>query len=244
VRIVDTQDLQMLEPDPRLEVLRGSYRGRVWMIGNGLSLSCTPLEKLVGEKTFAMNAISLMYPKTPWRPSFYFCISSNVVAAHRLALFRATVDAGIPSFLSATWRNTVFQDAEHIYWLHSLIKGVKEETVWSKDVSRLLGRCHTSMYGAMQIASYLGFDELYLLGCDMGWKPLWTDERDENHFDVGYSIGAKLMSDVDAKKIDDGMLEAHANAKEATDALGIKVFNATLGGELEIYPRVSMDEIL
>ena len=46
----------------RLASLKGKYKGeRVFIIGNGPSLNKTPLDKLDGEFTFAMNRFYLMY---------------------------------------------------------------------------------------------------------------------------------------------------------------------------------------
>lgn len=215
---------------------------RIWMIGNGPSLTTEVLERLRGEQTFAMNAISFIYPHTQWRPSFYLCASSNVVRLDRQVLFWRSVALGVPTYLLSEWRNSVFFDAPHVRWIN--LDAKRGEFRWSHDIDRFVGRCHTSMYIAMQIAVALGFRELYLVGCDMGWGPLLRDDADPNHFDRGYSIGASMISEADAAKIEAGMTLAHELAKKETERAGVRVYNATNGGRLEVYPRVSLEEVI
>lgn len=217
--------------------------GRIFLIGNGPSLTPAILEKLTGEYTFGMNAISFIYPKTEWRPSFYLCVSSNAEKPLRQVFFYRSIALGIPSFLRREWRNQIFFDAPHTYWLNLPSKEWRQCN-WSTDLSEHVGRCHTSMFIAIQIAVYLGFKELYLLGCDMGWKAMPTDAYDPNHFDSGYSFAACLVSQEDADDIQRRHYLAHEKAKEETDSLGIKVYNATEGGSLEVYPRVRLDDVL
>jgi hypothetical protein len=39
------------------------------------------------------------------------------------------------------------------------------------------------------------------------------------------------------------MIMHYEKAKEVCDALGIKVFNATVGGKLEVFPRVNYKDL-
>ena len=54
------------------ESLRNQYSGqRGFIIGNGPSLRVEDLDSLQGEITIASNKIYMIFPKTPWRPTFY-----------------------------------------------------------------------------------------------------------------------------------------------------------------------------
>jgi hypothetical protein len=46
-----------------------------------------------------------------------------------------------------------------------------------------------------------------------------------------------------AEEADAYLSSGHATAKEVCDQLGIEIYNATVGGELEIFPRVDFMEL-
>lgn len=244
-------------PSKKLADIRGKYSGqRIFLIGNGPSLAYTDLELLQDEYTFGMNSISLLYNRTTWRPKFYFCISSNVRFETRPAIFKASIDLGIPSFLSTGFKGIV-EETPQVYWIHSprLRDSVDELPipVWSEDVSRLVGRCGTSMFCVVQIALYMGFKELYLVGCDLGWKGVVSPNEehhsdpeggDVNHFTREYSHGVKWITDGGAGRIDWEMRLAHCLINQIVEQKETKVYNATLGGNLETYERVRLEDVV
>jgi hypothetical protein len=235
--------------EPRLLGLKGKYGGRIWMVGNGPSLSQTPLDLLAekGEYSFGMNAISLIYPSTTWRPSFYMCVSSNTRHPERLAMFMESVDLGIPCFISDDNQGK-FPDRENIYWIYSPRSRMADNNTqirgWSEVCERIVWRYSTSMYLAAQLAVYLGFKELYLLGCDMNWQEMPDNGNDPNHFTASYSVSATPFTPARAARLNFEMEEAHMIMLDIADQAGFKIFNATVGGSLEVYPRVDMQDVL
>lgn len=63
--------------------------------------------------------------------------------------------------------------------------------------------------------------------------------NDPNHFPSGYRYEPILNYDANEKH-----LRAFTLAKQICDDLGVEVYNATLGGELEIYSRVDFHDIV
>ena len=235
--------------DSNISELRGKYSGRVFLVGNGPSLNETPLEQLYeqGEYTFAMNNISRIFPKTTWRPSFYFAVSSNLKVKARRKYFIEPSHLNIPCFIERGWQGT-YPDRPNVYWIYCpYMKGKEEDgnpALWSQDCGIITGRHATSMYSVMQIAVYLGFTELYLIGCDLGYKGFNRGEPDPSHFDTNYWEGLLPFTDEGAERENNNMLRAHTYAKGMLDHLGITVKNATVGGELEVYERIDIDELL
>lgn len=89
-----------------------------------------------------------------------------------------------------------------------------------------------SLAAAMQIAVREGYGPLYLLGCDLGF----TGEGD--HFHPKYGVGARLLpADFQAERA----LRAHNVAYRSCP---VPIYNCTPGGALDIYPRVSLEEVL
>ena len=86
----------------------------------------------------------------------------------------------------------------------------------------------------MQIAIYMGFKEIYLLGCDNSY----SDDKNKQHFvESGHY-------DPTYKTAGDRMVVAYMEAKKYADSKNVKIYNATRGGMLEVFPRVDLDEVL
>lgn len=232
----------------RILSLKGKYSGRIWMIGNGPSLANTPLHLLKNEYSFGMNAISLIYPATTWRPSFYLCISSNMRFPERRPIFQASIDLGIPSFVRDIFEGVYLESRPNTYWIYtpSVRAERKDELIpgWSTICEYVVWRYATSMYVAAQLAVYMGFAELYLLGCDLGWQVLHDNQNDPNHFAKDYAQHTRTNNQEKTDRINREMAASHSLLKEMSEKYGFNVFNATLGGGLEAHPRVNMLEVL
>lgn len=240
------------------------YQGkRAFLIGNGPSLARTPFDQLQGEYTFAMNRIALLYDKVNWRPSFFVCTTTNIARPEWREDILRTISLGIPSFC---WNNLNEYIPPHSNVIDINCTHGKEvvsyapDEWWSYDVSQRVCKFGTSLLVALQIAVYMGFNPIYLLGCDLGFETngnkltlnilisnvlrrLTGQQRisspDPNHFDPSYGTPGCAPETLNIN-----MLAAHNLALRATERIGVKIFNATLGGELEISPRVELDHIL
>jgi len=86
--------------------------------------------------------------------------------------------------------------------------------------------------GALQLAAYMGFTEIYLLGTDCQQY----DDDEKMHFTSDYSVVKSILN---LNKI----ISAYEVAKEYAEAHGIKIYNATRGGSLEVFQRVDFDSL-
>ena len=173
---------------------------RFFVIGNGPSLLDTPLDKIAGEKSVALNRIHLIYYRTKWRPTHYVKTDHN----HRLVnvyneeniyhaeqgykcyLWERFRDGHpdehrfMPHGMGDNWRNvTWIPRCEHHYYHAD--NHIKKAQSW-----HLPSIC-TAFSGigpAIQIAVLEGATEIYLLGCDLGYgRP-----KGKDHFSSEYSI--------------------------------------------------------
>lgn len=215
--------------------LRGKYAGeRLFVLGNGPSLSETPLEKLSNEYTFAVNEIHNIYNNTSWRPSFYLCLSPQDEPE---AYFR-TFDLGIPCFMfesrmeffeNHAGRN--FNQLSNIIALEGVplynrldryepdfnsIESISE--VWSVDIMDKVYRYNGSMYPVMQIATYMGFDEIYLLGCDLydDYRPHLIFEEGSDPTEYFPKYNSSLRNVIDFFATSDSMIKTLLNAVSYT----------------------------
>jgi hypothetical protein len=242
----------------------GKYQGqRAFLIGNGPSLAQTPLDQLQGEHTLAMNRIALLYDKVSWRPSFFVCTTTNVARLEWHKDILRTISLGIPSFVWDRLKEYIEPRSNIVYvnCTHGdeVVSHAPDEW-WSYDVSQRVCKFGSSMLVALQIAVYMGFNPIYLLGCDLGFRGprnklisnmliskalrrltgrRSVPTRDPNHFDPSYGTPG-LAPD----KLNVNMLAAHNLALRATERIGVQICNATLGGELEVYPRVELAHVL
>jgi hypothetical protein len=246
--------------------MKGMYAGRrCFIAGNGPSLAHTPLGLLESEYSFGMNKIADIFPNTPWRPNFFIAVANGIT-------FPSMTSAYIKAVEEA--KNYAFVNAQNLKYVSTLEHGWNKTTyhiprnvipvtvtfkhrtpcydlqVWSDDISESVSKDGSSMFAAMQIAVYLGFNPLYLIGCDLGIRAWDYDEEDDpNHFSPGYWGKLKIrnkpykLTESYARNTQSHIIMGHRTAKSACELRGIEVYNATLGGEMEIYPRVDFMEL-
>ena len=108
---------------------------------------------------------------------------------------------------------------------------------YSADVAKQVGWGYTVTYCAMQLLTYMGFSEIYLLGMDCSYPKgvkCYKDFRSEADIAKGLKDG----------QIMDEYIIGYMAAKQYCDRIGVKVYNATRGGHLEVFPRVNFDEVI
>ena len=88
---------------------------------------------------------------------------------------------------------------------------------------------NTVTYICLELAVYMGFKEIYLLGVDCDYSG-----KKQHVIDTG---------DVVLNNPESRMIEAYKKAKEYADSHGIKIYNATRGGKLEVFERVDFDSL-
>ena len=261
MRYLRTDRALVAKHGKRMEMWKNKFDGRCFCVGNGPSLRNTPLHLLNDECTFGLNRVAEIYPFTSWRPTFYV----NVTVASQDegwggSAKEAMVDT--PSFVGygglcylLEAKGTVLNVPKHVFpvWVTDDVPHQEDPNpaIWSHDPSGWVSKYGSSMLTVMEIAVYLGFKELIMVGCDLGWKPFdYEEDKDPNHFTEDYwgkmnLDGNKIdVTPERAQRYTDGAISCHVLAKKVCDPLGVKIYNATIGGELEVYPRVDLMEVL
>ncbi|MFA5808761.1 MAG: hypothetical protein WC935_00305 [Thermoleophilia bacterium] len=85
----------------------------------------------------------------------------------------------------------------------------------------------------------MGYDELYVVGCDLGYR----DADNQNWFIRGY-LPPDAYKAEQARRWNRVLEEAHGIAMQECQKRGVKIANAGIGGELRAYPRVRLEDIL
>jgi hypothetical protein len=223
----------------KIKKFKGIHKGeRCFIVCNGPSLTYTDLEMLKDEISFSMNSLIKGFRNTDWRPTYYGIqdrfayeeLKDFIYSDDNIVLFVADMiekrKYKIPS-------NAILFPLSR-YKHYAFLAEVKYSTKFSADPSALVYDGYTITYSLLQIAVYMGFKEIYLLGCDC----YYPEDPQKPHF-----IETRRV-DPDFSTLPDRMICGYKEAKKYADKHQISIYNATRGGNLEVFERVSIEDIL
>ncbi len=222
-----------------LEGYRDKHRGeRCFIIGNGPSLTPEDLSMLKEEVCFGVNQIYDIFAKTDWRPSYY-CVSDLKLLSRIKDDIENKISCQMFTCIDLNRKGTAVNSSCYVR-----MKGIGNTTgllPFSADASDCIYSPMTVTYMCLQLAVYMGFSEIYLLGVDHNYA-VSVDESGNivrqdvpDHFSSGYTT---LFPFNQGKAT-----LAYESAKAYCDGHGVKVFNATRGGKLEVFERVDLDSL-
>ena len=218
---------------------KGIHAGeRCFIIATGPSLTLKDVERLRGETTFSVNSITGFFDMTDWRPTYYGVIDANAyskvdrqklkdisaVFYHSVLDYPYENGYSVPLILSHhCYHNTMLQKKHPLLF---------PWTKFSSDITKCVYDGRTVVYAMIQIAVYMGFSEIYLLGADCNYhgKQMHSQHLSYENKSVDPDVG-------------DYMIECYRVAKSYADNRGIKIYNATRGGMLEVFERVDLDTL-
>ncbi len=216
---------------------------RCFIIGNGPSLTVSDLEKLTDEYSFAFNRIYYIFDKTNWRPTFY-CTQDVKIAKSSEQEINDNISA---EYLFAPINFKLFENINinSKYYFNAKYSGF-EIPDFSNDISSYIGCGNTVACTAIQIAIYLGFNEIILLGVDHNFKKyqdengnIVIDQSAKDYFCDEYN---KNNTNAYIPRLDLSTA-CYIKAKQFADMNNVKIYNATRGGKLEVFPRVDFDTL-
>lgn len=215
------------------------HRGeRCFIMGNGPSLKNTDLSFLKNEVTFGMNRIYLAFEEIGFPTTYY--VSVNDLVIEQCA--QDILSLKMPRFVSWRGGKQWLRPDDDLYFLYSTYSGPK----FAQDIRNRLWESATVTYVSLQLAFYMGFNEVNLIGVDHSFatkgKPNTTivsEGDDPNHFDPRYfGKGFRWqLPDLDTSEI------GYEMAKAAFESDGRKVYDATVGGQLEIFEKKNYLEL-
>ncbi len=217
----------------RIRKLRDAYKGRrCFIIGNGPSLSRMDLSPLRDEITFGLNRIYLLFEELGFSTTFLASINRLVLeqAAQEVTAVDSTV------FLNWWSRHHVPPEADPIY-----LRVTSARPRFSTAADRGVWAGATVTFAALQLAYYMGFDEVILIGVDHSFvekgRPNAVVESsgpDLSHFHPEY-FGKGFRWQLPDLEMSE---RAYKLARGAYERAGRRVLDATLDGNLEVFPKV------
>ncbi len=224
----------------RLRALHDLHKGeRCFVIGNGPSLREMDLSPLSGEVTFGLNRIYLLFERLGFIPSYYVAINELVIEQC------ADEIAALPMTKFLNWHSRRYLEpaagvSDPIY-----LRPIYQRR-FSRDPASCLWGGATVTFVALQLAYYLGFSRVVLIGVDHSFVDKGTPNRtitssgdDANHFDKGY-FGAGFrwqLPDLRTSEV------GYRLAREAFERAGREVVDATVEGKLRVFPKVRFSDL-
>ncbi|MBU1289526.1 MAG: FkbM family methyltransferase, partial [Alphaproteobacteria bacterium] len=208
------------------------------IVGNGPSLKKANLDLLAGHDVIISNNAFL--DKRLKELATYYTVVNYLVAeqsAHNINRL-----GGLAKILPY-WTGYCLNPGEDTHFIEAV-----GHAAFSKDIFKNASWRHTVTFFNMHIAFGLGYKRAVLIGFDHSYKQqagvkegdvIVSHERDENHFDSSYFQGKKWQA------ADVGMMEQmYLLARQAYAEEGRELINATVGGALEVLPRMDLADAL
>lgn len=224
--------------------LKGTQKGkRVFIVATGPSLRIEDLDLIKNECSISMNSIISSFDKTDFRPTYYIIQDGNVVDRLWNAInnsdlsevfagvgnsYLMKVNAGKKRFKKINKKKHWYNLNSNYHYYEMCYKPNDAKMKFSNDFSLQAYDGYTVAYSAIQLAYYLGFKEVYLLGCDCTYCGHF-DEKNE------------CQKNNDVKPV---YFDAYECAKKNIKKGVFEIYNCTRGGMLEIFERKSLEEVI
>lgn len=220
---------------------------RCFIIGNGPSLRASDLEVLHqnGVVTFASNRVYHMFGDTAWRPTYYASEDITILKSIQEEVSQIPCAARfIPANLK--WYENV--DIANATYFYMDYKGEYTDTYGLSLNAAKAVRCRgTVTISCIQLAIYMGFKEIYLLGVDHNYSRftdangnIVEDPTVQDYFSAAYDSDFKTQIARDLGSTTQAFIDIERLSRERN---GFRVYNATRGGKLEVFQRVDFDTI-
>lgn len=227
----------MTHPE-RLIPLKGRHHGeRSILVANGPSLNRMDVSFLRREVVIGLNKIYLGIRKFSFYPKYYVAVNDKVIA-QSVAQIRAL---NCIKFISSRNASFVPEDA-----LTYHINTSTPSDRFCRDITQGVREGWTVTYAALQIAYYLGFQEVIIIGMDHRYE--YTGKPNEahlmagpdlNHFSPDYFGGGQVWDNPDLAHAE----EYYRIARAEYEKTGRRIIDATLEGACNVFEKADYRQI-
>ena len=240
------QDVVSDQQRQQLRRFKDLHKGeRCFIVGNGPSLKKTDFNLLRNEATFAVNGIFYMYDEIGFTPTYYVVEDNHVVDDNleriisypaRTKFFPAKFSSAIEGIPSAQLLPTNWE----FYYKSSKWF---ETPRFSRDIDKIIYVGQTVTYLNLQLAHYMGFQEVVLIGVDFSYQvpkssgiegfTIISNEDDPNHFHPSYFGKGKKWHFPKLENCE----KVYKHSREIYEEDEREVLDATIGGKLDVYKK-------
>jgi len=194
------------------------------IVGTGDSLNYTDMSILKDKYIFGVNTLFNGFDKYGIKPDFYVVGDINAYNNHKDKIIN--IDSVL--FIVGYAGRTYLDEATYSDLVKNIIilKPLFDSYNFSGNIENGIYYGGKVIYLCLQIAFYMGFKKVYLIGCD-------SDYTIKQHFDDSDidSVGGMAIGEFDKS------FKFYKLAKKVFEDDGRRVINSTVGGKLEVFDR-------
>ena len=216
----------------RIDHLRARHAGeRCVLVANGPSLNSMDLSFLKRETCIGLNKIYLGFTKFRFYPRYYVAVNEKVItqAAREISTMNCV------KFISSRSARLIPENALTFH-----INTSNPPRRFCTDVAQGVHEGWTVTYAALQIAYFLGFQEVILIGLDHRYcfrgqpnEAQVLDGPDANHFSDGYFGYGQAWDNPDLANSE----ESYRIARATYEKSGRRIIDATLDGACQVFEK-------
>ncbi|MEB3258432.1 MAG: hypothetical protein VKN83_08965 [Cyanobacteriota bacterium] len=222
----------------RLQRFRDCHRGeRLVLMCNGPSLNQTDFSLIRREVSMGLNKIFLGFRRLRFYPRYYVAINRRVIEQSAQEIAQLNCVRFLKDMSSA---NPLPESA-----LTYFLQGRPEER-FHPDVSEGFFEGYTVTFAALQLAYYMGFSIVVIVGMDHRYsyqglpnEPHVLQGPDPNHFDPSY-FSSHTWDNPDLANSE----RFYAMARAAFEADGRRILDCTVGGACQVFEKGRLEEVL
>lgn len=220
--------------------LKTRYSGkRCFVIGNGPSFNKVDINKLVGENLITVNRLYLHPYYESLNPIFHCAIDPGMYKGDAgnefLEVIKRHQDT---SFLLSSNAPNEFKVLSNCF---VKVLGFLPSSLCSPyDLAKPSAAFINVILVAIELAIYLGFETIILLGCDFNQFAVRKESHSYKENDSGERM-ATLFQDLQGHAI---ALMQHEWLFKYAQKKNVSIVNATEGSYLDIYPRIDINSVI
>jgi len=249
IRCLDGETRRLLE---RNRSFHNQHRGRrAFVLGNGPSLNCHDLGVLKDEVVLVSNGFACHPILQAWQPQalglsdpLYFEHPDEFAGEFARMRERLHCDFFAPIAAREVIAARGFLPLDRCYF-HYGHGSMAEHRSWTLDLTRPMPSGQTVTLLLICIALYLGCDPVYLVGMDHDFL---ASPKKQTHFSEDYESGVNVptYTSFGYRQLMEAcalMWRGYENVARVAAQSGQRIFNASEGGFLDVFPRVGYRQL-
>lgn len=191
------------------------------------------------EVTFSMNSIVLSFKDINWRPTYYVVQDGRAYELLKKQIFNLNIKAiflGINCdffrgiyYAVNRFRENIVPFPLDLYMHKCLLKKVP---LFSDDAYEKIYDGYTVTYSIIQLAIYMGFKDIYLMGVDCDYTS------------TGNRHIVEYVENKNKRKTEERMMCAYYEAEKYARKRNVNIYNLTEAGKLDAFRRKNINDVI
>ena len=223
----------------RLNRFRNCHKGeRMILVCNGPSLNKTDFSLISNEICMGLNKIFLGFKRFKFYPRYYVAINKRVIEQSANSISKLNC---INFLRDLGNENNPLRETALTYLIKS-----RPEQGFHGDLSQGFFEGYTVTFAALQIAYYMGFSQVIIVGMDHKYsytgapnEPNRLKGKDPNHFDPSY-FSEQTWDNPDL----DNSEKYYVMARTEFEKDGREIIDCTIDGACRVFSKSTLEKVL